>query len=85
VADHSTLGEHYRAGRLTDEALNAAIAGYLLDPAPGPRGIADGIMLDIAAAVLASPYATEVLEREDATPAQKRTAVRTAILLARVG
>ena len=85
MADHSTLGDHYRAGRLTDEALNAAIAGYLIDPAPGPREIADGIMLDIAAAVLASPYATEVLAREGTTPTQKRSAVRTAILLAKVG
>ncbi|MBY0296832.1 MAG: hypothetical protein K2X71_12455 [Methylobacterium sp.] len=46
------------------------------------REIADGISLDIAAAVLASPYATEILAREGAPDAQRRMAVRTAILLA---
>lgn len=48
------------------------------------REIADGITLDIAAAVLASPYAIEILAREGAPEAQRRMAVRTAILLARV-
>ena len=80
-----TLGDLYKAKRLTDDDLTAAVAGYLADPTPGPHEIADGISLDIAAAVLASPYATEILAREGAPEAQRRMAVRTAILLARAG
>lgn len=55
-----TGGDLYKAKRLTDDDLTAAVVGYLADPTLGPRKIADGISLDIAAAVLASPYATEI-------------------------
>ena len=43
----------------------------------------DALAAAIAAAVAASPWATEVLGREDATEPQKRAAVRTAMLLAK--
>ncbi|MBY0295655.1 MAG: hypothetical protein K2X71_06400 [Methylobacterium sp.] len=82
MATIANLGDLYKAKRLTDDDLTAAATGYLADPTPGPRKIADGISLDIAAAVLASPYATEILAREGAPEAQRRMAVRTAILLA---
>ncbi len=48
-------------------------------------GIADGITLDMATAALASPYATEILAREDSPEGRRRMAVRTAILLAQAG
>lgn len=85
MSDGPPLADLYKAKHLTDDDLTAAVAGYLADPTPGPRAIADGITLDIAAAVLASPYATEILAREDAPEPRRRMAVRTAILLARVG
>ena len=64
--------------------MNAAVAAYLADPTPGPREITEGITLDLAAVMLANAYAREVLALMDALEAQKRMAVRTAILLARV-
>jgi hypothetical protein len=84
VADQ-TLGDLYKAKRLTDDDLTAAVAGYLADPTPGQSEIAEGVRLDIGAAVLESPYATEILAREGAPEAQRRMAVRTAILLAKAG
>lgn len=39
--------------------------------------------MDLAAVMLADPYAREVLARENAPEAQQRIAVRTAIRLAR--
>ncbi|WP_407523707.1 hypothetical protein [Methylobacterium oryzisoli] len=85
MPDTPTLADLYKAKRLTDDDMTAAVAGYLADPTPGPREIAEGISLDIAAAVLASPYATEILAREDAPEGRRRMAVRTTILLARTG
>jgi hypothetical protein len=42
-----------KAKRLTDDDLTAGVAGYLADPMPGPRAIAEGISHDIATVVLA--------------------------------
>ncbi|WP_407519531.1 hypothetical protein [Methylobacterium oryzisoli] len=50
---------------------------------PGPRAIADGIALDLAAVMPANAYAREVPALTDALEAQRRMAGRTAILLAR--
>ena len=74
-----TYDEHYKAKRLTNDDLTMAVDDYLA----GPRSVAEGVIFDIAAAVLASPYATEILAREGAPEAQRRMVVRTAILLAR--
>jgi hypothetical protein len=80
-----TGGEAYRAKLITDDALDAAIAAYLADPSkPAVLEIGDK-RLDVAAAVLANAYSTEVLAREGVTTPQKRNAVKTAILLAPVG
>ncbi|AWB20852.1 hypothetical protein DA075_07945 [Methylobacterium currus] len=80
-----TAGEAYRAKLLTDDALDAAIAAYLADPSqPAMLEIGDK-RLDVAAAVLANAYSTEVLAQDGATGPQRRNAVTTAILLAPVG
>jgi hypothetical protein len=77
-----TGGEAYRAKLLTPDALDAAIASYLADPSkPAVLEIGDK-RLDIAAAVLAHQWSADELAVEDATPARRRNAVRTAILLA---
>ncbi len=80
-----TGGSLYREGLLTDDALDAAIAAYLADPSkPVVLEIGKG-SLDVAAAVLAHQWSADELAVEDATPARRRNAVRTAVLLAPVG
>ncbi|AWN51410.1 hypothetical protein [Methylobacterium sp. 17Sr1-1] len=80
-----TGGDAYKQKLLTDDALDAAISAYLADPsAPAIIEIGDK-RLDVAAAVLANAYSTEVLAREGVTGPQRRHAVKTAILLAPVG
>ncbi|ACL55873.1 hypothetical protein [Methylobacterium nodulans] len=83
MPDTPTLGEPYKLTHVTDEQIDAAAREYLDDPTLGMRLIAEGIALDLAAVVLAHPYVREVLARESAPEAQRRMAVRTAILLAR--
>lgn len=79
-----TGGEAYRAKLITDDGLDAAISAYLADPsAPAVLEINKG-SLDIAAAVLAHQWSAEELAVVDATPARRRNAVRTAVLLAPV-
>lgn len=78
-------GEAYKQKLLTDDALNAATSAYLADPlAPVLLDVGPG-RIDVAAAVLAHPYAVEVLGREGVTGPQQRNAVKTAVLLASVG
>ncbi len=74
-----TGGEAYKAKLLTEDALDAATAVYLADPSkPVVLEIGEH-RLDVAAAVLAHPYAVEVLGREGVTAPQRRNAVKTAI------
>lgn len=79
-----TGGEAYRAKLLTDDALDAAIAAYLADPSKPVALNAGKGSIDVAAAVLAHQWSADELAVEDATPARRRQAVKTAILLAPV-
>lgn len=80
-----TGGEAFRAKLLTPDALDAAIAAYLADPSkPVVLEVGKG-SLDVAAAVLAHQWSAGELAVEDATPARRRNAVRTAVLLAPAG
>ncbi|ACL57225.1 hypothetical protein [Methylobacterium nodulans] len=83
MADTPTIGELYKLKHVTDEQIDAAVRDYLNHTMPGMRLIAEGVALCLAAVVLTQPYAREVLAWEKATEAQRRMAVRTAILLAR--
>ncbi|TGD99319.1 hypothetical protein [Methylobacterium nonmethylotrophicum] len=66
-------GDAYKAKLLTADALDAAIAAYLADPSkPAVREI-DGRRLDVAAAVRANAYSTEVLAREGVTARRSGT------------
>ncbi|MFH6783629.1 MULTISPECIES: hypothetical protein [Methylobacterium] len=77
-----TAGEAYKAKLLTEDALEAATAAYLADPSkPVVLEIGDK-RLDVAAAVMAHQWSADELAVEDATPARRRNAVRTAVLLA---
>jgi hypothetical protein len=80
-----TGGEAYKANLLTDDALDAAVTAYLADPSkPAALEIGDK-RLDVAAAVLAHQWSAEELAVEGASPARRRQAVKTAVLLARAG
>lgn len=72
------------AGRVSAKELNAAVAGYLADPAPGPREIAPGITLDIAAAIEANAWARIFAYAPGFSAEQRVSAVKTAVLLARI-
>lgn len=78
-------GDTYKQKLIPAEQIDAAVSAYLTDRTAPTTLTVDGRHIDVAAAVLAQPYTVEVLAREDATPMQKRQAVRTAILLAAVG
>ncbi len=80
-----TGGEAYKAKLLTEDALNDAVAAYLADPSKLVALEIGEHRLDVAAAVLAHPYAVEVLAREGVTGLQQRNVVRTAVLLAAAG
>ncbi len=80
-----TGGEAYRAKLITDDMLDAAIAAYLADPSRLSILEVGKGRLDVAAAVLAHQWSAEELAVEDATPARRRNAVKTAVLVAPVG
>ncbi|BAQ44422.1 hypothetical protein [Methylobacterium aquaticum] len=84
MSSPETVGASYKAKLLTDDALDAAITAYLADPsAPAVLKI-DDKRLDLAAAVLAHQWSADELAVADATPARRRQAVKTAVLLATV-
>ncbi|ACA16502.1 conserved hypothetical protein [Methylobacterium sp. 4-46] len=78
-----TLGELFRVRAVTDGELSAAVTSFFADPRPGPREIARGIRLDIAAAVAAHEWACRVVADEAIVATARRNAVRAAILRAR--
>ncbi|MGY2048159.1 hypothetical protein [Methylobacterium sp. JK268] len=78
-----TLADLFKARSLTDQDLSAAVTAYFSDPRPGPREIARGIRLDIAAAIAAHDWARTVVADETIIATARRNAVRAAILRAR--
>ncbi|ACL55562.1 hypothetical protein [Methylobacterium nodulans] len=82
-SERPTLGELFRIKAVTDHDLSAAVAAYFADPTPGPREIARGIRIDVAAAVAAHDWARRIVEDEAIIERARRNAVRTAILHAR--
>ncbi|CAO4140615.1 hypothetical protein LPLAFNJD_LOCUS736 [Methylorubrum aminovorans] len=84
MADSSpTVGELFKAKVVTDEQVNAAVEAYLAKPETNAHPIADGYVLDLAAAVAGHAWASEVIASPEASPGLRRAATRTAILLAR--
>ncbi|TNC10882.1 hypothetical protein FF100_21280 [Methylobacterium terricola] len=80
-----TGGEAYKVKLVTDDALDAAISAFLTDPSkPVMIEVRKG-SIDVAAAVLVHQWSADELAVEDATPARRRNAVKTAVLLATVG
>ncbi|ACS43776.1 hypothetical protein [Methylorubrum extorquens] len=84
MADQTpTLGELFKAKKVLDEEVVAAVDAYMADPTTGLFMIGEGYGVDLAAAVAANGWATERYNAKGATEAHRRHAVRTAILLAR--
>ncbi|GAA0278117.1 hypothetical protein LNAOJCKE_4530 [Methylorubrum aminovorans] len=78
-----TVGELFKAKAVTDDEVNAAVEAYLAKPETDAHPIADGYSLDLAAAVAEHGWASQVVANPESSPGLKRSAVRTAILLAR--
>ncbi|GJD97338.1 hypothetical protein [Methylobacterium iners] len=78
-----TAGEFFKAKAILEEDLVAAVEAYMDNPLKGAHRLASGYTLDLAAAVHASPFAVGMLADPEIKDASKRSAVRTAILLAR--
>ncbi|ACL57029.1 hypothetical protein [Methylobacterium nodulans] len=81
MPDTRTIGELYKLKHITDEQLDAAVRDDLNDPTPGMRLIAEGVALDVAAVVLAHPYARKLLGKNGALDCLlgQRTALATSL------
>ncbi|MDV2985727.1 UNVERIFIED_CONTAM: hypothetical protein Q9R58_15555 [Methylobacteriaceae bacterium AG10] len=79
-----TVGELFKAKAVTDDQVNAAVEAYLAEPRPGVCPLGDTYVLDVDAAVRAHVPSRLVICDVHARKADKGTAVRTAILLARI-
>ena len=75
-----TLGDLHKAKAFTPGELDAAVDAYMADPATGEYAIGT-YTLDLAAAVLASTYATDLLAVSGKSDRSRRQAVKTALLL----
>ena len=78
-----TVGDLFKAKAVTDDQGNALVDAVLAGRTDERAELGEGYVLDVAAAVKASPFATSVLRDDTSRPGAKRNAVRTAILLAR--
>lgn len=83
MASDAFFGDLFKSKTITDADLNSAVEAYMADPTTGRFEIANGLFVDLAAAVAASPYAKDMLADPEIKDVSKRSAVRTAILLAR--
>ena len=83
MADQTpTIGELFKAKKVLDEEVVAAVDAYMADPTTGLFMIGEGYGVDLAAAA-ANGWATERYNAKGATEAHRWHAVHTAILLAR--
>ena len=83
MPDLPTTGDLFKAKAVTDDELTIAADAYLATPDMGPFPIAKGYRIDIAAAVEANTHAKGMVARADVEERSKRSAVKSAILLAR--
>ncbi|MGW5960938.1 hypothetical protein [Methylorubrum thiocyanatum] len=79
-----TVGELFKAKAVTDDDVTALIDAVLDGRMAERFELAEGYVLDVAAAVKGNAFATAILRDKSSTSGARRTAVRTAILLARV-
>ncbi|SFL19132.1 hypothetical protein [Methylorubrum salsuginis] len=77
-----TVSDLFKAKAVTDDHVSRLVRAALEGQADRVSP-ADGYVVDLGAAVEASAFAKSVLGDKDSEPAARRSAVRTAILLAR--
>lgn len=78
-----TTGELYKSKAILEEDLVAAVEAFMTDPTTTTFLMGEGYTIDLTAAVADSPFAIDMLADPKIREASKRSAVRTAILLAR--
>ncbi|CAO4154429.1 hypothetical protein [Methylorubrum extorquens] len=78
-----TVGELFKANVVTHDDLNALIDAVLAGRMNVREELAEGYTLDVVVAVKANAFATAVLRDKTSSTGARRSAVRTAILLAR--
>ncbi len=76
-----TVGELFKAKAVTDEQMSALINAILAGKLDDRAELAEGYVLDVAAAVKANAFATAVLADEMSKSGARRNAAQTAILL----
>ncbi|MCJ2009223.1 hypothetical protein [Methylobacterium sp. J-092] len=77
-----TTGDLIKAKTIASDELNAAVDAFMEDPTVRLFRFASGYTVDLAAAVKASRHARATLSEPTAKDGARRSAVRTAILLA---
>jgi hypothetical protein len=82
MATNPTVSELRKAAEVSDDEIDAAVDAYSADPATAPFRIADGYVIDVAAAVQRHAPARRALAEAGRPARFKRNRVRTAILLA---
>ena len=83
MAENPTAGELYKAKAILEADVVAAVDAFMADPTLTTFLMGEGYALDLHAAVSDSPFALGLMANPDAKPSSKRSAIRTAILLAR--
>lgn len=78
-----TLWDLVTEERVPIEDLNGAVDAYLADPATGAYRIGAGYSLDLAASIARYATQREVADLHDQHLPSRRSAVRTALLMAR--
>ncbi|MFE1598599.1 hypothetical protein [Methylobacterium sp. ID0610] len=82
-ADRPTIGDLLRLDILSRDDLQAAVDAYIADPGPAWREIANGIGLDIKAAIDADPHTRQMMTWAGVSRMARELALRTAILIAK--
>ncbi len=77
-----TVADLHAQLQVMESDLDAAVSAYLADPSTYLFRLPQGFGVDLAAAVQASALARSVIARPDSTTAQRRAALRRAILAA---
>lgn len=83
MSENLTTGELYKAKAILEADVVAAVDTFMADPTTTAFLFGDGYRIDLAEAVHSHEWASVTVGTKDATEHLKRTAVRTAILLAR--
>lgn len=83
LSSDPTLWDLVTEEHIPIEGLNDAVDAYLADPATGKYRIGDRYCLDLAASVARYATQREAADLRDAHLPSRRSAVRTALLMAR--